>query len=442
MNKDKLLKNQNLLLIFEFLIIFGIHLLLKTDFGDDLYFSNISLSNILEWLVTRYKTWSSRLIIEACLVFVLKFGKIFWCVIDSIIILWISRSISEIFTKNTNQNKIYSFIAVCTYPLIEMSGAGWISTTINYLWPLGFGLYYFSILKKIIYNYKVKKYEYILLTFSLICACNQEQLCCIILAFNIIFFIYTYCKEKQLNKVLLFELLISILNIILILTCPGNIARKYANTGYWYPEFENFNFLQKFLLGFVSTLNTQLVGYNIPIIILSILIPYNLRNCKSNLIRINSLIPLAIIMSLNIFAKNIFPSFSLILNQLSIYITKVENLRIISGSFIISLIIDLIFVVSLIVSVKFIFEKISQKNIVYLYILIFLSGIFSRIIMGFSPTIYASGLRTFIFYDFSVIILSLKIAISELNNKKPYNIEIIYVFASIMQIINTVILGR
>ena len=65
--------------------------------------------------------------------------------------------------------------------------------------------------------------------------------------------------------------------------------------------------------------------------------------------------------------------------------------------------------------------KTFGKNFL-LPLIIYLAGFTSRFIIGFSPTIYASGARTMIFFYFSI--LSLMIMIYELLKPKHKNILI------------------
>ena len=56
---------------------------------------------------------------------------------------------------------------------------------------------------------------------------------------------------------------------------------------------------------------------------------------------------------------------------------------------------------AIITSIYLIFENTLKMIIVEI---IFLAGFFSRMIMSFSPTIYASGTRTFIYFYFAMIV--------------------------------------
>ena len=76
------------------------------------------------------------------------------------------------------------------------------------------------------------------------------------------------------------------------------------------------------------------------------------------------------------------------------------------------------------------------------YIVIFVSALLTRVAMGFSPTLYASGNRTFIFLEFAIIFLTVCIYFENeekiRKNKNIYGI-LSYLF---MGIVGITILGN
>ena len=87
--------------------------------------------------------------------------------------------------------------------------------------------------------------------------------------------------------------------------------------------------------------------------------------------------------------------------------------------------------------------KFLKNNIA---ILIYLAGLASRIILGFSPTVFVSQSRTMIFFDFAMITISyivwekLSNRIDNEKQEKIMNItNIVIKFAAVIQFINCVI---
>lgn len=402
--------------------------------GDDLYFQNPAISEIFNWLGFRYNNWSSRIIIEAVLVFLLKLPSFFWFIMNSLVIMLIIYTISYIFTKKTLLEIVLVFSLFFLYPFYQLNEAGWYATTLNYLWPLALGLFSLIPIKNCLDGKKEKKYMYPLYIISLLYACNHELMCAIILTFYSLFLIYLW-KEKKVDKFLIIQWLLAIGSLIFILTCPGNNLRNIQELQTWYPEYANFSMFQKGALGVLSTFSISFVDWKLPILLLSLIIPISLWNHKKILVKLNAFIPL-IILGITKFLPQSFNIKAFFIS----FMNKVPEVPLNTLSMILLLIMCLIFILSIVVSLIFIFQK--EENIVkkYSLALIYLAGVTSRVIMGFSPTLYASGQRTFLFYHVSMIIclLCIFLKISENKSKKILIlIDILFFIVSMCMIIKT-----
>lgn len=432
----KILKNKFLSMSLIFMFLLSIHVVFKVNFNDDLWFKNIigtEYKNIFEYIPIRYNTWSSRLIIESVLIFLLACPNIIWCVLDSLIIMLIIYSIDYLF-KN-NKKYILIFLIILLYPLHEMKSAGWYATTLNYLWPLALGLFSFIPIKNKLIEKKEKRYMYPLYILSIIFACNQEQMCAVVLSFYIIFDIYLY-KKGKLNKFLIIQTLISLISIIFILTCPGNNERSIIETTSWYPSYENFNILKKISLGIISTFYFLNYRFNFVVLVLLLLFPIISVLNKTKIInKIISLIPITIyilsslsVLNFDIHIVNLFDKIKIFKDPVfDIYLNK---------NLIFSLSISILFFITILINIIFVFKS-NEKVLISL---IYLAGLATRFIMSFSPTIYASSMRTFIFLDFSLIIIIYLLLEKLKYNKKIYNIILILILMlGILEIKDTII---
>ena len=75
---------------------------------------------------------------------------------------------------------------------------------------------------------------------------------------------------------------------------------------------------------------------------------------------------------------------------------------------------------SLMLSIMLVFKNLKNS----LPTLIFLIGFASRMIMGFSPTVFSSSIRTLIFFEFAMLIVSLLICAEFLKLTDKYEIKI------------------
>ena len=81
----------------------------------------------------------------------------------------------------------------------------------------------------------------------------------------------------------------------------------------------------------------------------------------------------------------------------------------------------MVILICLVLSILLIFKNLKNNTA----ILVFLVGLASRLIMGFSPTIFASGSRTIIFFEFAMIIASILIwqELVKKNDKNDIKIQ-------------------
>ena len=429
----KIICNKKYILFIIFIFLLLIHLIVKTNTNDDVWFKSIinSITDLPNYLISRYNGWTSRLIIEGVLITILKLPKIVWCLLNTLIIFLLVYDIDILFSKK--KSKIFVILLVGIYSFIDMSSAGWYATTLNYLWPLALGLYSLIPIKNHLINKNEKWYKYILYFLSLLYACNQEQMCFIIFGIYLVFTIY-FIYKKKINKFIIFLLLMSLINLIFILTCPGNSLRNIAETQNWYPAFENFNLISKSFLGIITTTYYLFYKSNFIILLLSILIPISIfKKFKNKLYRIVSMIPIIlyiieIVLKLNINIPIIYKIFNCI-NVYSIPHNEIEF----SFANICAIILCIIYYVSILFSIIINFKNKNEK---YLLIIIYVIGLISRFMIGLSSTIYASSMRTFIFLDFALLII-IYYFIQNLNLNSKYK-KMLYTSLIIFDILNII----
>lgn len=423
-------KSNNMPFIVLLIILIVIHCIIKLNYADDLYFAQVLDQNkLFTWLIERYDTWSSRVIVEAVLVIVMHFGEFLWKLFDIAMFILLAVSISKLFVKKNV--KRYNWIIVgliLIYPLKDMSTAGWAATTINYIWPLSLGLYCLTIVKKILKNENIKIHEYIFSVIALIYATNVEQMCAILLAIYIPTTVYLVFFKKKNNVYIILQSAICTLSLILTLSCPGNAIRNASETLTWFPEFVQLSFIDKFLMGYSSSLAKFIFEPNALFMIAVALVFILVSNKeKSIYIRIFSSIPLICNITFGFIGwvlGKVMPNFPNQSNSMTKYgITDTFPLIILT-----------IVGVSFIYSIYIIFKN-NIKSLICIYIL--LLGVASRIVIGFSPTIWASNDRTFLYMYFSIILCCLMLY-QEAYELKYKNIKYIDYLISFWAVISCV----
>ncbi len=379
---------------------------------DDAWFlEQVTGRSIIDFALSRYSTWTSRLLLEIAECFVLKTSKYLWVLIEAFMVALSGYSISRLFIKKEEreQNNVMLLFMILIYPFNAMNGSGWATTTVVYMWPLATCLFALIPIKKIWDGEKIKFWEYPLYTMSLIFAGNQEQTCSILCGSYILFTILMIIKNKKIHPYMIIQSLFALASIIFILTCPGNYIRNQQEMGNLFKDFEMLSFLDKFSLGLTSTMGLIIKKKNLVYAMLSLIVViYIFSTYKEKLYRIVAVIPFLSIFLLAIAAP--------ITNQIFPFIGSFRNFIIIEEVMLnaansnnllntVPLIFAFMNFICLALSILLIFKNLKNN----IAILIFLVGLASKIIIGFSPTVFSSVERSMIFFEFSMIIVILLI---------------------------------
>lgn len=389
------------------LVIYAIYLQfnMNLSIGDDLYFSNLQNENLLNLLVSRYNEWTSRFLIEGIMIGILSYVPILWRIITFSSFIIIYFVLENYF--NDKKNLFISWtIAICIIliPFSLMSSAGWGATTMNYWWPLTAVLIAFLPIVNLLKNKTYNKWNLIFQIPLLIYACNQEQVALLSCGFLIVFIIYYFINKKKIPKMFWIYLLISLISLIFILVCPGNNARYITELERWFPDFTTLNIFEKSLLSLNNTFELIIGQCSYLYILLFIFVGYlNYKNKN----KLNVFLCVILLIGLYLIPK--FPVYYLN-STYALYFEMNNNLlpliNLESKWYILSILVSFVYLLStLFLLFKLPSKKEEKHYINYLYCIIFMAGFLSRFVIGFSPTIFASNLRTGIFFEIAILFL-------------------------------------
>lgn len=441
-NKLELNKKNRILemapFLFLFLAMLFLHSLTRGLQGDDLWFSNIlNNQSIFKYWSWRYETWSSRLIIETVLIYLSMSEHWIWCLLDSLMFILLAYSISELFVSEDKKlygNWIVVSLIFC-YPFVQLSSAGWLATTLNYLWPLSLGMFAFIPLKRTLCHEKVSVSLELLSIFAIIYAGNTEQMGAIIVCvYGIFFFYLLYIKEMKSAVVI--NLMVSLAGLVFVITCPGNKVRSVSEM-HWFEGYENLGIVGKLRYGFLSSTAYFFENPNIMFFLFMILLLICVWiKYKDKMHRAIGALPLLLEIIILTGTKIILAYFP----NLGIYHPEQDLSQIVSFSGLVSFLyicVNAVMIVLIIVCIYFVFGKSKKTGISFL---ILAAGLTSRVIMGFSPTLFASGLRTFLYLYFSLLIMILLFVENIFNNLNNSNCKVItyvFIYIGIIQFLGT-----
>lgn len=411
----------------------------NSNLHDDTYFKQFSthnISDLISFSKYRYYVWTSRNIIETIELLLLACPIEVWRFLSSLAVVGISYSFKLLLgiKDNVKQNVILCML-VATFPLAYYASSGWITATSVYLLPSVSVAITIIPIGKLCRKEIIHWYEIIIYIISSILACNNEQTCAIIFGVyscSILYFLITHIKIHIIQPIIE---VISIVSVLYILTCPGNNLRVISEIEIWNPDYTSWSFFDKLVKGITNAVDGLFFMKNIEIsfvgilFLLTLLVHFTVKSKYKRIINISYLFIYCFLLALFLLTKiRLIPEEFVI--SWGIY-----------GQNSIGSIIDyvrVLFAISYAIFMSIQLYWIVGKQPCLFWILItWLCAFSSSSILGFSPTIYSSGIRihTFTIYALMLLtIMTIRTTWAKLNKKQ---INILVVTATIILLLST-----
>lgn len=377
------------------------------------------------FLSYRYATWSSRSLIEFNVGVLVSVPTEIWRILDSVIFAAIAVLLSRLLANNNESPFFYNCLAclfvglfILTFSKI-LESAGWLATTTNYIWPICFILIHFYLLKEFIFKNKdISKFKrtiiYLILIITLLEAISSEQLMVMVGGAYLFTIVYCLYKKIEIPKLIYLFIIIILFNFIYDFCCPGNINRVKVVTKLGFPDYANFNIINKLDVGINYFLSWILMAKDLfSVIFLALLGFYTYLISNKKKITIITLIPCLAVL---FFASLRFANFTTVysyfdLTNLKHGLLSLGFIRMLSCG-VMYLIITLIPLYSIYLIYK------DNKKLGYFIFVLLILGFGSVIISGFTPSLTSDG-RIYLNYLFVMIILDYLLVdkILEFKNK-------------------------
>lgn len=393
MNNIKNIVRENLPFLFLISCLILIHWHMSMS-NDDLFFAKQSLS--LDFFKQRYETWSSRLITESILISFMHLPFVFWKAIDIVMICGCIKGLSCLFWNDEKKlvNNCIVILLCLLYPIQELNNAGWGATTINYLWPMAFCFPSFIADKRILDKQKLSKKFQAFSIITLIIGTDVEFGWAFSLIMTALTFLLIEGKKKFWSYYFL-RFLILIVSLGKIVLCPGNNARFFSEIGNWFPDFLTLSMFDKIYLGTVSTSSYLLGRSNLIFGVIIVLFLYlSIKTIKSRFFK-GYVILLLLIKIVGINAENQNNIWSALQGGARITIMNATG----TANYF-SFILSGLVLIGIIVLIGILYGKCRKT---YYLLIWYLAGLGARMLMIFSPTLYASSFRTFFPLDISLV---------------------------------------
>ena len=377
----------------------------KAFTGDDTGFvPNISLysyNQILDSVYVRFDKWEPRYISILLTTIFTHLNIWVWRIFISLVFTSMTRNIIKIFDFN-KKDKYVCVGILMLFPLDIFSTAGWVTTTIYYLLPIAMGSYVLLEWKRFYKKEKTSRFQNILGIIACIMACDNDQMGILIFCTLILFLSYLY--KNKINYVCgLCQLSVATLMLFIkhVLSHADGI-RTSLEIIQWFPEYGNLCIVDKLYLGFDATFsyicNNMVILFWVFAVAVFGAYMLNEKNKKNWIIAI----PLMVAFSnasriIDIFASNSIGSILYTSSLISSY--GMLDLRT-QAAFILFLWI----IWAIYTGIK---ESVLSDKYKFILMYVFSIGLLPRILMGLSPTLYASSTRTFAVFYFVLLLIIL-----------------------------------
>ncbi|AEE17876.1 DUF6056 family protein [Treponema brennaborense] len=395
------------------------HRFLNAGYCDDIWFLELSKEySLTEFLNMRYQTWSSRLIIETVLYFIIQHNQNVWRCCNILSIFLLVYSLQKLCLKETY--KKYTWVIALffyfVFPYKSMGNVGWVTTTVNYLWIAAAGTFALIPIKDALtetgrgQRNAVLKIGYVA---AALFAANQEQMAALLAGYYLFFIVYITATRKKIPQFLLLLWACVLVELVFIFLCPGNRLRYDFELNNWFANYAELSMADKIAMGFLYTmayycfcdLNFVFIFFS-GVLFCTVLIRGNTRkpqpgkagNLRKIPYYIAAAIPFCASLLLTFFSRNSY-------FKSRFFVKKLLNTELYfsAGLSAADFALELSFYFLIIICVLIALRYASPcKKVFFLCCLIFCAGICSRIILGFSPGIFISHTRTACFCTLSL----------------------------------------
>ncbi|MFT8369004.1 MAG: hypothetical protein ABF646_09665 [Acetobacter papayae] len=379
--------------------------------GDDAsYLSVFNSHHIINTLAWRYHKWSGRLAIEWVMVATIGYS-LFWKVgipLSVCVVCYSCCRISGVRCNVLSFSFALFLFAVIPYD-INSDASWWVAGFYNYLLPVSASIYVFSILFCGESN-KIEKILCILLSFYFP---YMEQ---VGVAFVMAMVFWSIQKRKSLSVFDIIVMVVVCVNLIICLKAPGNRNRFILEVWNWYPQYQTYGITNRIALGFDKLHQLMTFRYNMPLIFFIILLFVTRSlygkmtySIKFSMFIVATFISLSVGNALTgLFSSGYFFNPSMLSAErwcvFELYISYMY----------------IFFVISSVITILFdcCVNKITRMVPFFAMII----GFFTVVMLGLSPTVYASGYRVDFIFEISCIISCVSL-ISSLENVRCVKVD-------------------
>jgi len=402
------------------------HLCLTDIRGDAEHYGNLlahplDFASLVAEMKLEYADWSSRVLVNGLVCIFSTAPVLIWRLLNPVVIVLIAWLIAYAVQQQRSTSGSWLIcMLVFLYQWHYLTSAGWVVTTVTYLWSLMFGLLGMMGMLRTLHGQTVSGLHWGLYSVPLVLGCNMEQAGVLFAALMLVGVIAIAAKFKKIPGGLWMQLGLTAASLVFVFTCPGNELRTQEDIFSFYLDHPMLSLLKKIEIGVSGAIAPNVFGRDSVFYLFALLSALALWKKNANLpAKLIGLIPCVLLLPLSIFryqTASFLPWVETIAGSYNGrgYVTLVNSGALLSY---LPLVIGYgLFVLCLLnVLAAFGFSWASAQ----VWLLMALGGM-TQAAIGFTPSAGVSSGRTGVFFSFCIV-AACGVIWRELGEKPLYN---------------------
>ena len=284
------------------------HLCLTDIRGDAGHYGNLlahplDFAALVAEMKLEYADWSSRVLINGLVCIFATAPVIVWRLLNPVVVALLAWLIAYAVRqeRSTSGSRLICML-VFLYQWHYLTSAGWVVTTVTYLWALLFGLAGLMGVFRTLRGQTVSGWHWVLYSVPLVLGCNMEQAAILIAALLLMGAAMIAVRDKKLPAGLWAQLGLAAASMLFIFTCPGNALRTQVDIFSFYLDYPMLSLLKKIEIGVSGAIAPNVYGRDSLFYLFALLSALALWKKKASLpARLIGLLPCLLLLPLSLF---------------------------------------------------------------------------------------------------------------------------------------------
>lgn len=399
--------------------------------GDDMvYLDSLSDTSVWRWTRAFYQQWGGRVPLQLLDILFLNLPLVCWKIWNTILYTLIPvycYKIIQLFFRKIEEKKAFflnlSICSLCFFlpQRLLTSAVIWVTGSFNYLLPMAMFCIAFYGIAAMFCGKRLKKIEMFFTWVAAFLTCYAEQTAAVFLCTATFLMGYAVVQYKRQDALVsetgvawyrqprgkqiggcMFLWVFALCNVAVLFAAPGNQVRSRAELLRWYPQFDQLNGLDKMVMGLIHTIKalfTEESGYLMLLLVLLGILSMRKRKLQQLCFVLLCAVTYAAKLAVEKMEDGVF--------------WQIYNTRLLVG-----LGVCLFWILLL---AWLVFDFVNTDLLKYICALLVLAVFASGMVLGFSPTIFASEDRIF-FVGACLLILLLSLLLAEVMQERTENI--------------------